>query len=71
MEHSMKQLGYALISAAVLAAAPTGAAADRRIAGPYYVSYPYPYYTHRWGRWYDPYAHWRYWAVTHGRPRHW
>ena len=49
----MKLLAYPLISAALLAAASTGAAARRRIAGPYYVTYPYPYSTHRWGRWYD------------------
>jgi hypothetical protein len=71
MEQHMKLLGFALIAAGLLAAASTEAAAGRRIAGPYYVSYPYPYTTHRWGRWYAPYAHWDYWRVTHGRPRHW
>ena len=40
----MKLLGFALIAAGLLAAASTEAAAGRRIAGPYYVSYPYPYY---------------------------
>ena len=39
----MKLLGFALIAAGLLAAASTEAAAGRRIAGPYYVSYPYPY----------------------------
>ena len=36
----MKLLGFALIAAGLLAAASTEAAAGRRIAGPYYVSYP-------------------------------
>jgi hypothetical protein len=66
MEHNMKLLGYALISAAILAAASTGAAAGRRVAGPYYVAYPYPYWSHRWGPSYRPCAHARYWG-WHGR----
>jgi len=63
----MKLLGCALISAAVLAAASTGAAADRRIAGPYYIANPYPYVTHRWGPWYRPYEHARFWGWGAGR----
>jgi hypothetical protein len=72
MEHSMKLLGYALISAALLAAASTGpAAADRRVAGPYYIAYPYPYWTHRWGPWYRPYEHARFWGWRGGCCRRW
>lgn len=52
---NMKLLGYALISAAVIAAASTDAAAGRRISGPYYIAHPYPFWSHRWGPYPYPY----------------
>jgi hypothetical protein len=45
----MKLFACLLIAAAALATASSEASAGRRIAGPYYISYPYPYWTHRWG----------------------
>ena len=68
----MKLLAYALISAVLLTAASTSPAdAGRRISGPYYISYPYPYWTHRWGHSYRSFRAARHWGWRGGCCHRW